>query len=181
MIKGPLIVTGCQRSGTVLVTRALAYDLNLEVLGDRDFTPNVTGIEKLYTLIENGITDIVIQMPTALNFFVDLHHSIPDAHFVGVIRDTEDIIESMKRIKWQFDHHYHYIDFYYDHIKMMKGNWELLKNILPETCWTEFKYESFRKHPLYVEKEQRKDFTVHQWSPDKPVGPKYYLKNDIIF
>ena len=60
---------------------------------------------------------------------------------------------------------------------MMKGNWELLKNILPETCWTEFKYESFRKHPLYVEKEQRKDFTVHQWSPDKPVGLLRMIRN----
>jgi|TARA_R100001530_G_scaffold1844_1_gene3137 hypothetical protein len=179
MIKGPLIVTGCQRSGTALVTRALAHDLKLEVLGDRDFTPNITGIEKLYTLIENGITDIAIQMPTALNCFVDLHHSIPNAHFVGVIRATEDIIESMKRIKWQYDEYYHYIDFYYDHIKMMKGNWELLKNILPESCWTEVKYESFSKHPLYVKKDQRKDFTANQWSPGKPVGPQYYLKNKI--
>ena len=181
MIKGPLIVTGCQRSGTVLVTRALAYDLNLEVLGDRDFTPNVTGIEKLYTLIENGITDIVIQMPTALNCFVDLHHSIPDAHFVGVIRDTEDIIESMKRIRWRIDAVYHWPDYMYDHICMMKGNWELLKQILPNTAWTEVNYTDFEEHSLFIPKEQRKEFHVNQWSPDKPIGPRFFSKNDIIF
>ena len=173
-MKGPLIVTGCQRSGTAFVTRALAHDHGLEVLGYRDFIPEEVNMLKLETLLLHGITKIAIQMPIALNMFTDLYHTIPDVHFVGVVRDKEDIISSMMRIKWRIDDFYHYPDYMSDHVDYMMGLWELLKKILPDSCWTEVKYTDFEDHSLFVPKEQRKDFTVNQWSPDYPFGPQYY-------
>ena len=177
MIKGPLIVTGCQRSGTAFVTRALAHDLELEVFGEKDFLPTPTNVEKLSILIDHGITDIIVQCPSALNMFVDLYHILPGVCFVGVMRDTEDIVASMKRISWRSEDIYHWPDYMYDHIAMMNRNWESLKVILPESCWTEVQYTDFEDHPLFVPKEQRKLFTVNQWSPFETCGPATYPKN----
>ena len=180
-MKGPLIVTGCQRSGTAFVARALSQDYNIEVLGHRDFMPDEEGFKVLETLIVNDVSDFIIQMPTALQCFVELYHLLPNVHFIGVLRDTEDIIESMKRIRWRIDAVYHWPDYMYDHICMMKGNWELLKQILPNTAWTEVNYTDFEEHSLFIPKEQRKEFHCNQWSPNKPIGPRFFSKNDIIF
>ena len=176
MIKPPIIVTGCQRSGTAIVTEILAKKYNLTRLGDRDLM--FKDFPKLRTLLANNITKFIAQMPTALNCWLDLWHTYPQVHFVGVMRDTEDIIASMKRIEWRKDDFYHWPDYMYDTVEYQKGQWSLMKDILPDTAWTEVEYESFKDNPLFIEKELRKDFTVNQTELDKPIGPAHWRKNN---
>ena len=176
MINSPIIVTGCQRSGTGIVTQILSQEYNKTRLGNRDLYPQE--MPKLSILLQHHVTDLLVQMPTALNCWLDMWHTFPDVHYVGVVRDTKDIIASMKRIKWRQDDFYHWPDYLHDTVAYMKGQWEIMKDILPDTAWTEVEYESFKDHPLFIEKELRKDFTVNQIVSDVPVGPKYWKKND---
>ena len=178
MIKPPIIVTGCQRSGTGIVTEILAKKYEVTRLGIRDLWPSE--LPKLRTLLANNIDKFALQMPIALNCWLDMWHTYPQVHFVGVMRDTEDIVASMKRIEWRKDDFYHWPDYLYDSVAYQKGQWGVLKDILPDTSWTEVEYESFKDHPLFVEKEKRKDFTVNQVEVGKPVGPVSWRKNDII-
>ena len=133
---------------------------------------------KLRTLLSNNITEFITQMPAALNVWLDLWHTYPQIHFVGVMRDTEDIIASMKRIQWRMDDVQHWSDYMYDFVAHQKGQWSLMKDILPDTAWTEVEYESFNDNPLFIEKELRKDFTVNQIKRDKALGPVSWSKND---
>ena len=77
---GPIIVTGCQRSGTTIATQMIAHDLNYFVIDEFGFLPNDLGIHKINVLINQGIKNIVIQCPSALLMYVDLFHGIPDVH-----------------------------------------------------------------------------------------------------
>ena len=176
MIKPPIIVTGCQRSGTGIVTEILAKKYEVTRLGNRDLYP--IELPKLRKLLANNIDKFALQMPIALNCWLDMWHTFPDVHYVGVVRDTKDIIASMKRIKWRQDDFYHWPDYMYDAVAYQKGQWSLLKDILPDTAWTEVEYESFKDDPLFIDKELRKDFTVNQIELDKPLGPVSWTKND---
>ena len=178
-MKPPIIVTGCQRSGTGIVTRILAQQFNLEILGNRDLYPHE--LDKLTSLLNLNISQFIVQMPIALNCYITIFHKYPEVHFVGFVRDTEEIVNSMKRIKWMMDEFYHWPDFLYDSVEYMKGQWELLKKIIPDTSWTEVEYRSFKDHPLFIPDNQRKTFTVNQYYPDKPVGPRFWTKNNINF
>ena len=178
MIKPPIIVTGCQRSGTGIVTEILAQEYEVTRLGDRDLWPSE--LPKLRTLLARNVDKFALQMPIALNCWLDMWHTYPQVHFGGVMRDTEDIVASMKRIKWRMDDFYHWPDYLYDAVAYQKGQWGVLKDILPDTSWTEVEYESFKDHPLFVKKEERKDFTVNQVKVGKPVGPVSWRKNDTI-
>ena len=179
-MKGPIIVTGCQRSGTTFIANALANKYKYQVWDDTNWLPIAPHIAKLQLMCENGVDKLVIQSPAAVALFHLIFHKIPTVHFVGVKRDTEDIVKSMKRIRWQFDEFYHYIDYMYDHIEYMNDLWKSLKRLLPETSWTEVNYEDFEGDPLFVPAEDRKNFTVKQVFPDKPVGTQYWTSDNII-
>tara|TARA_R100000008_G_C3499449_1_gene122898 strand:- start:59 stop:625 length:567 start_codon:yes stop_codon:yes gene_type:complete len=174
---GPIIVTGCQRSGTTIATQMIAHDLNYFVIDEFGFLPNDLGIHKINVLINQGIENIVIQCPSALLMYVDLFHGIPDVHFIGMVRDTEDIVSSMKRVRWRMNDFYHWPDYMYDHIEHMNYLWNSLKKIIPDDCWTEVTYDSLMGHPLYVPKEKRINFTVKQWELDKPCGMPFWDVN----
>ena len=60
MIEPPIIVTGCQRSGTSIVTEILAKKYNLTRLGDRDLTGK--DFPKLRTLLANNITEFIVHI-----------------------------------------------------------------------------------------------------------------------
>ena len=174
MIKPPIIVTGCQRSGTAIVTEILAKKYDIPRLGDRD----LRDLDRFNLLYHNNLKAFIVQMPTALQCFLELHYSYPDVHFVGVQRDEEQIIASMKRIQWRMDDFYHWPDYLHDIVAYMKGQWDLLKRLVPESSWTEVEYDSFKDDPLFIEKELRKDFTVNQTQLAKPIGPVSWRKND---
>ena len=83
----------------------------------------------------------------------------------------------MKRVKWRMDDFYHYIDFHHDHVNHMRQAWGIVKSILPDSVWTEVKYESLKEHPLFIPKEQRENFTVKQWKLNEPCGMPYWENN----
>ena len=178
-MEGPIIVTGCQRSGTTFIAYALANKYKYSVWEDKDWLPLPDHISKLILMVSKGVDKLVIQSPTSLCLYHTLFHKIPNIHFVGVKRDKEDIVKSMERIKWMVNEYHHYIDFMYDHIQYMNDLWESLKRVLPTTNWTEVKYKDFEGDSLFVPAEDRKNFTVKQILPDKPVGPKYWKADNL--
>ena len=176
-MKPPFIVTGCQRSGTTITAQILANDYKCTVIDEFGFPPVPRSFEKVNAMIEKGITNIVIQCPNALHNPIEIFHAIPDLHWVGVVRKKDDILESMKRVKWRMDDFYHYIDFHHDHVNHMRQAWGIVKSILPDSVWTEVKYESLKEHPLFIPKEQRENFTVKQWKLNEPCGMPYWENN----
>ena len=174
MDEGPVIVTGCQSSGTTIASHILGQQKRWVVWDESQWMPTPEGIFVLQEMIKSNRTDLVIQSPTVLHNFVQIFHQLPQVHFIGMKRKTEDIIASMKRIKWYQEEVYHYIDFYHDHIRFMNNQWGLLKQILPPETWTEVKYNELKEFPQFIPKDQRKDFTSKQWEPNKPIGPQYW-------
>ena len=177
MDDGPIIVTGCQRSGTTIAAHILGQEKKWVVWEDQDWLPTPKDIYILQTMIDTNRTKLIIQSPVALYNFPFIFHKLPQIHFVGVKRKTEDIIASMKRVKWCQDEFDHYIDYYYDHIRFMNNQWGLLKQILPQSSWTEVKYNELKEFKQFIPKEQRKNFTVKQWQLNKPNGPRYWTSD----
>ena len=164
-LKGPVIVTGCQRSGTTIMTRIICNDLGYSFHQDDEFPPTFEGINRMKLLIKYGSSNIAIQNPLALYAYSDFYYTIPDLHFVGIVRDSEEIIDSMKRVKWMSEYSDQFIDFdeyLKAHVKQMKASWESLKSNLPNSAWTEIEYNQLKSHPLYIPKGMRKKFTIRQ-------------------
>ena len=59
----------------------------------------------------------------------------------------------------------------------MRQLWGVTKSILPDSAWTELKYESLKEHPLFIPKNQRENFTVKQWKLNEPCGMQYWDNN----
>ena len=174
MDDGPVIVTGCQRSGTTIASHILGEEKKWVVWEDQDWLPIPKDIYILEQMIETGRTKLVIQSPLALHNFPYIFHKLPTLHWVGVKRKTSDIIKSMHRVRWYYDEFYHHIDYYHDHIRFMNNQWGLLKQMLPKESWTEVKYNELKEFKQFIPEDQRKDFTVKQWQLNKPNGPQYW-------
>lgn len=179
----PIIVTGCQRSGTTFLSNALADALGLPLMEEFDFLPQNNGLEKLKMLIAMGAGDIVIQAPFALKLYGEILEAVPEAHFVFLNRNEDDVFNSLKRIRWcrndfDKDEEEEWQVFLWSHIRYMETLSESLKTILPKSQWDEISYESLTDHPYFVPKELRKDFTVKQWQPGFPCGMKTWEDNE---
>ena len=174
----PVIVTGCQRSGTNITAHILGNARQYITLEDTDWIPTQEHISTLKNLVDSGRNRLVIQSPAALNHFHFIHHLIPSLHWVGVKRDKKDIIASMERIKWFQDTYPDYLPFYHHHIRFMNSQWGLLKQLLPKDNWTEVKYpDELSEYPEFIPQNQRKDFTTHQTKLNEPKGPQYWLND----
>ena len=160
----PLIfVTGPQRSGTTIAARILAHDLNRPYVDEAEYTPN------------DIPTNAVIQAPFILKSVLELSFLFPEAHFVFMDRDKEEIIKSMERIEWYKD----YIDdplFYSTYVDHTYQYLELLCKTLDEDRWSILPYASLSNHPLFI--TNRDGFTVRQWQKDKPQGPTLWRNDD---
>ena len=164
-IKGPIIVTGCQRSGTTIMTRIVCNDLGYSFHQDDEILPTLEGIKRINLFIKHGITNIAIQSPIALYLYDDLYYTVPDIHFIGMKRDKQDIINSMRRVNWgeELQEHYWNWEGYLDtHVSHMNALWDSLKTNLPATAWTEVEYQSLESHPLFIQKDMRTNFTIRQ-------------------
>tara|TARA_R100000458_G_C8210707_1_gene198265 strand:- start:214 stop:843 length:630 start_codon:yes stop_codon:yes gene_type:complete len=179
MMDHPIIVTGCQRSGTNITAHILGNSRQYLVLEDSDWMPTSEHIRTLKDLVDSGRNRLVIQSPSALNHFHFIHHLIPSLHWVGVKRDKKQIIASMERVKWFQDDYPDYLPFYNHHIRFMNSQWGLLKQLLPEDNWTEVLYpDELQDYPEFIPQNLRKDFTTHQTRLNEPKGPQYWL-NDV--
>ena len=171
----PIIVTGCQRSGTSIASLILANSKQYVLFEEDIWLPNYESIVDLKRFIDGDRRRFVIQSPTAINCFHYIHHYIPEIQFVGVKRPKEEIIASMKRKKWLQDDYPDYLPFYNHHIRFMNSQWGLLKQLLPPEDWVEVNYSELAKYPEFIPQDQRINFTVKQTQLNKPKGPKYWL------
>jgi len=170
-----IIVTGCQRSGTTITSHILADAKQYLVVEDDQWEPTPQGVATLKDLINSGRDNLVIQSPLALYNFHFIHHSIPNLHWVGVKRDKNEILSSMKRVKWMQDAFPDYIPFYNHHIRYMNNLWGLLKQLLPKDSWTEVQYpQELQHYPQFVPSNLRSDFTIKQTKLNVPKGTKYW-------
>ena len=176
MTDNPIIVTGCQRSGTTITSHILGESKGYIVLEDQDWMPSHDHVHTLKSLVDSGRNRLVIQSPTALNCFHYIHHLIPSLHWVGVKRSKQGIIASMKRIKWMQNDYPDPLPLYNDHIRFMNAQWGLLKQLLPQDNWTEVKYpQELQQYEQFIPKNQRKDFTVKQHRLNEPKGPRFWF------
>jgi len=176
MTDQPIIVTGCQRSGTTITAHILGNTKQFIVVEETDWLPTQKHVNTLKDLVDSGRTRLVIQSPTALYNFHFIHHMIPQIHWVGCKRDKNDIISSMKRIKWLQNLYPDYLSFYKDHIRYMNSQWGLLKQLLPYDNWTEIQYPNdLNDYPEFIPQNLRKDFTIKQHRLNEPKGPRYWL------
>ena len=173
----PIIVTGCQRSGTTITTHILAQELGCTVIDEFHFRPDSNGLLKLNDMIDNGITNFIVLCHDAVYMPIQIFHRCPDLHWVGVTRKRDDIIKSMERVHWCQDDFINWKEFIHDHVNHMRQLWGVTKSILPDSAWTELKYESLKEHPLFIPKNQRENFTVKQWKLNEPCGMQYWDNN----
>lgn len=159
-----ILVTGPQRSGTTIAAATLADDFNLTFIDETGFIPG------------NPYKDAVIQSPNALDSYVILHHMYPDAEFVFVRREKEDIIASMKRIQWLKDDVQDWEKFLSDYVDNRFELWKKLQVYLPNQT-QEIPYNALKGHRFFVPKDQRQHFTTKQWQAGKPIGPKTWPNN----
>ena len=179
MTDQPIIVTGCQRSGTTIISHILGNSKQFIVLEDNEWIPAPEHIKTLQSLVNSGRDRLVIQSPAALNSFHYIHHMIPSLHWVGCKRDKNEILASMERVKWMQDDYPDFLPFYKDHIRFMNSQWGLLKQLLPRDNWTEVQYPTeIQQYPEYIPPELRKDFTIKQHRLNEPKGPKYWLNDE---
>ena len=179
MTDQPIIVTGCQRSGTTITAHILGNAKQFIVLEDTDWEPTPQHVKTLKELVDSGRDRLVIQSPTALYNFHFIHHMIPSLHWLGCKRDKNEILASMKRVKWMQDIFPDFLPFYKDHIRYMNAQWGLLKQLLPKDNWTEVRYpDEIQQYPEYILPEFRKDFTIKQHRLNEPKGSRYWLNDE---
>ena len=175
----PTLVVGCQRSGTLITSKILADYLDADHIDEFEFLPIGRGINPINKLLDVGRTNLVIHCPAALTGWKPIYEAIPNIRFVGVKRNPTDILESMKPIKWlEKEDKDEWEEFLNQQIKTMNDLWQELKQTMPEDNWREIEYESLQDHPLFIKKENRKDFFVKQWNLTDREGPRYW-KEDI--
>jgi len=175
---GPVVVTGCQRSGTMLAAQVIASGLGYGFLEEFDVLPQAGGLSIFGYLNDNKISDVVIQAPFAVQIYKQILSVAPTTHFVGVVRPRQEILASMKRIEWcKEDHEDWEASFAKPHrqdvipVVTTKG-----KDVCPSS-WTELKYEDLKGHPFFVDQNNRQAFTVKQWKPNQPCNFKTWSNN----
>lgn len=167
-----IIVTGPQRSGTTITAKIIANDLNYQYIDETQF--DVDNIEKFRKILSSD--NIVLQCP-GLVYYIDRMPS--EALKLFIFRNVNDIILSQVRIGWtekyeQYEKeklknnnllYFNNLDIKYNPVSVLK--YELLEfyrfNIDSENCQY-LEYSELEKHPMFIKKELRKNFTPKQTS-----------------
>tara|TARA_X000001036_G_C20504529_1_gene735324 strand:- start:304 stop:810 length:507 start_codon:yes stop_codon:yes gene_type:complete len=160
----PIFVTGPQRAGSMLASHIIARDTNRVFVDEFDYNPNIPN-------------NSVVQSPVLLKAVLELSFMFPTAKFAFMYRDKNDIIKSMERVQWYKDYIDHpdfyttYVDHCYDFI-------DTIKQSLDNKRWFDIHYQSLKDDPLFI--TDRTDFTVKQYLPGKPDGPKTWRNDEYI-
>lgn len=171
----PTIVCGCQRSGTLLASHVLADFYEGHYVDEFEFIPIEEGIKAVNKLVKKGFNNLIVHCPVALRCWEEIYHKVPNVRFVGVRRNKEDVLKSMRRIKWLLnDNKDNYDEFLNSHYEEMISYWEDLKEIVPSEDWREIQYEDLQDHPFFIDKKERKNFHVKQWQVGDPRSPRYW-------
>ena len=160
LIKYPkIIVSGTQRSGTMICSRMICYDTGY------DFK-YVGNNRELTNVLLNQYNNIVIHGPGICRWLHEFGQR-DDTLIVFMKRPIEDIIKSQERINWSWEwlelSLYGFekgiiskvkYDYFYSYQK------DKIKNLL------EINYSDLSSHPLWIPKELRKNFEPEQWKID---------------
>lgn len=155
-----IFVTGPQRSGTMVVSAALAHDLDYYFYPEEQVRVwEWWRVERLW----RRTSEFVLQTPALCRYA----HKVPDPEETAVVlarRNIDDIIASEGRINW--DGHARELRQYglrEGVISVVKYHfWDSYqKHVIPNAF--EVDYKSLADHPLWVPKELRKDFEPRQY------------------
>jgi hypothetical protein len=160
-----ILVTGPQRSGTTIAAHMIAHDLDMCYVDEDDLGWHGSGTNDeslLRKLLAVGVNN-VIQAPACAH----ICHTLPeDCVVVFMRRDVEDVVASEERIKWgcervefqKYPEEYRATPI--SHSKYLY--WEEVQRDNIAHAY-EVEYDSLRGHPLWVEKEHRKNFGTRQY------------------
>lgn len=152
-----ILVTGPQRSGTTFVANAISHDTKRPYVDEAAFGTSNYG---LFIDVVEQASVCVMQAPSMMKFV----HLVPDDVLVVVVRrKIEDIEASQERIGWSGEAlelaRYGKSTGVIAEVKY--DYWDRNKAHSPRN-WVEVEYESMFNHPLWVDKDDRAEFTSKQ-------------------
>lgn len=150
-----ILVTGPQRSGTTIAAHIIAKELGYKYYDERD-----VGVRSISLLIQRLLTDepAVIQGPCFCSVvqWIDT----PDTAVVLMVRDIDEIRASEARINWP-EEKKELQNYFRDEgiISITRyENWEKYQKPNMRVPYFELEYSSLKEHPMWIEKENRKNF-----------------------
>lgn len=161
-----IIVTGPHRSGTTIAATMISKDTGHRIIGESRFTH---GFHELYDVMKYEKDNPVVFHSPLNSAHVHLLAPLEPA-VVFIRRSIKDILASEKRINWGGPGWGHEPDLLKTYFRsegvLAEVKYEVWdtyqKPILKHTY--DIEYESLKNHPLWVPKEQRKNFKPHQLS-----------------
>lgn len=157
-----LFVTGPQRSGSTFVANCLAKSHGVKYIDEMEFDAHFYGMFKYIASKQNSW---VVHAPALFHRVFDVIMDFPDVTIVIVRRNIEEIVESEKRIDWnpksQREAFFAQDDDSRPISKIKYDYWDKWKSRIPS--YVEYEYADFEVHPLWVPKDERKNFTPKQW------------------
>jgi hypothetical protein len=153
--KRNILVTGCQRSGTRLVAKAIAQDTGFTYIDETVLQPlNLNGKanEFKFRFMNRFFSKQVFHAPQ-LSHLCDQFHGMC---VVWVKRDPKEVRESMERIGWKCEaiERENYEQTEGDIITIKNTEWERQKRNIAD--FVEVNYTDMANHPLYL--ADRDDF-----------------------
>jgi len=157
-----IVVTGPQRSGTTIASKMIAQDLGYEHFDETVLPESFDGFA--LQVLHNNLEGIkgVYQGPTRSA----LCHTLPeDVAVVFMVRPVEDIIASQERINWVWEDQeiaQYPTEYQAAPVSSMKYRyWNEVQKPLIRYAY-EIVYHSLEEHPLWKNKEERKNFNSKQ-------------------
>lgn len=162
-----ILVSGPQRSGTRVCSKAIAGELCMSRLDELDF--GVDDRKRLSVVLQKSTRPLVIQCPGMMHVLQELADM--DTCVVVMMRNKDDIRKSMKRINWNWEQHElsKYAAVWHnsvppnvkDIVDLKYYIWEhRQKDLIPN--YQEIEYESLSANALWRPPEERKHFSPHQ-------------------
>ena len=162
-----ILVTGPHRAGTTIATAMIANDLGHKFFEEPNIPPGNLG-----DFLETETGPAVIHCPSYCHV-VHEYVYVDGLAVVLVRRQIDDIIASQRRVGWGFEQHELKKYGRTGCIARVKyAHWDdIQRQILKDRAF-EIRYEDLRNHPMWVSREQRKDFYIAQIEIGKPRGDR---------
>uniref|UniRef100_A0A6H1ZK16 Putative sulfotransferase domain contining protein n=2 Tax=viral metagenome TaxID=1070528 RepID=A0A6H1ZK16_9ZZZZ len=151
-----ILVTGPQRSGTTICAKMISEDTGHKLILEEVFGNSLES----FSIIVRGEINFVIQCP-AMNKYI---HRFDDdiTAIILMRRNVDDIIASEKRIAWEGTSELKRYGLSAGIIADIKYNYWNTYQKHKITNAFEIEYEDLAVHPLWVPKEERRNFTSRQ-------------------
>lgn len=156
---GKILVTGPQRSGTTFSAYALSQTFKYPFVNEHDY-----GVHNHLNFINyvKNLTTFCAQGPGLCHAIEDIIKAIPDITIIVMRRNLEDIKKSEKRINWSWEQ----LELEKFGIKNKNKSQAAIKydfiDSLSYDNIINLDYESMKEHPLWINKDKRKNFKSKQ-------------------